>query len=83
MRWAGGSECGATLPLAAIWVFLSAGPVVDGWVHRCPWFIERNVQRLSFSVRIQPTSFSVSASEIATLLGGMARPLTLSFQWLA
>jgi hypothetical protein len=35
------------------------------------------------SFRIQLTSFFASASEIATLLGGMARPETLPFQWLS
>ncbi|MDT4845161.1 hypothetical protein FQZ97_791400 [compost metagenome] len=36
-----------------------------------------------FNPRIQATSLPASASEMATLLGGMARPLTLSFQWLS
>jgi len=35
------------------------------------------------SAKIHCTSWRVSASLMATWLGGMARPLTLPFQWLA
>ena len=35
------------------------------------------------SVRIQTTSLCASPSLIATSFGGIARPLTLPFQWLA
>ena len=35
------------------------------------------------SARIQPTSFFASACWMATAFGGIARPLTLPFQWLS
>lgn len=36
-----------------------------------------------FSCRIQKTSWRVSPSEMATAFGGIAKPETLFFQWLA
>lgn len=38
---------------------------------------------LASSDKIQPTSLPALASVMATLLGGMAKPLTLPFQWLS